>query len=42
MLTMDESGEKIRSLTEFLDSKGTENVFGLMKRAMENLEKLKA
>lgn len=42
MLTMDESGEKISSLTEFLDSKGTEGVFGLMKRAMENLEKLKA
>ena len=42
MLTMDESGERISSLTEFLDSKGTEKVWGLMKRAMENLEKLRA
>jgi len=34
---MDESGEKTESVVEFLDSKETERLRGLMRRARENL-----
>jgi len=38
-LTMDESGRKIVKIVEFLDSKGTDKLRGLMARARVNLEK---
>ena len=39
ILTMDESGEKIERVIEFLDSKGTDVLRGLMKKAKENKAK---
>ena len=42
MLTMTEAGDKVRKVSEFLDSKATERVFGLMKRARANKEKADA
>lgn len=39
ILTMDESGEKIVKVFEFLDSKGTEELRGLIARAKKNKEK---
>ncbi|KAK4980946.1 hypothetical protein LTR28_011345 [Elasticomyces elasticus] len=39
ILTMAESGEKIKKVVEFLDSKGTERFLGLIKRARANKEK---
>jgi len=38
MLSMDESGEKIERVVEFLDSKAAERVRELVKRALGNLE----
>ncbi|EXJ81917.1 hypothetical protein A1O1_07984 [Capronia coronata CBS 617.96] len=40
MLTMDETGRRITRIVEFLDSKATERLRGLMARARDNLEKL--
>ena len=36
ILNMDPSGRKIRRIVEFLDSKGTERMYGLLARAKEN------
>jgi hypothetical protein len=41
ILDMDESGEKITKVFEFLDSKGTDALRQLMKRARANEAKLK-
>lgn len=42
MLTMDETGEKIIRINEFIDSKGTDlKLWPLAVRAMGNLQKLK-
>ncbi|KAL6251797.1 hypothetical protein RBB50_002007 [Rhinocladiella similis] len=40
-LDMDETGQKITKVFEFLDSKGTDALRGLMKRARENEVKVK-
>ena len=40
--TMNEAGDKIRKVVEFVDSMGTERLSGLMKRARANGEKRKA
>lgn len=41
MLTMDEKGEKITKIVEFVDSKGTDNkITPLMMRALGNLQNL--
>lgn len=41
MLTMDEKGEKITKIVEFVDSKGTDHkLWPLAERAMENLQNL--
>lgn len=40
-LVMDETGQKITKVFEFLDSKGTEVLRGLMKRARANEAKAK-
>ena len=42
MLTMDESGDKIKKVVEFLDSKGTERLLGLVKRARSSMQKARA
>ena len=42
MLTMNESGDKVRKVVEFLDSKGTERLFGLVKRARSNMQNARA
>lgn len=43
LLSMDESGEKITRIVEFLDSKATvEKLSGLMERAGKNLERRRA
>lgn len=42
MLTMNESGDKIKKVVEFVDSKGTERLLGLMKRARSNMQKARA
>lgn len=43
MLTMDESGEKITKIVEFVDSKATDNkIWPLAQRAIANLQKLQA
>lgn len=39
IFTMDESQEKIIRVLEFVDSKGTDRLRGLMARARANLEK---
>lgn len=39
ILTMNESGEGIEKVFEFLDSKGTDRLRDLMKRGRDNLEK---
>lgn len=39
ILTMNESGDKIQKVVEFVDSKGTERLMGLMTRARANKEK---
>ncbi|KAK2595856.1 hypothetical protein N8I77_013648 [Diaporthe amygdali] len=42
MLTMDETGEKITKIVEFVDSKGTDNkIWPLAQRALGNLQKPK-
>lgn len=42
MLTMDEKGEKIVKIHEFVDSKGTDTkMWPLAQRALGNLQKLK-
>jgi hypothetical protein len=38
ILTMDQSGEKIEHVLEFVDSKGTERLRGLMARAWKKEE----
>ncbi|KAE8450082.1 hypothetical protein EG329_006863 [Mollisiaceae sp. DMI_Dod_QoI] len=38
MLTLDESGERIEKVVEFLDSKAAERARGLVRRALGNLE----
>lgn len=41
MLTMDEEGEKITKIVEFVDSKGTDNtLLPLAQRAMVNFQRL--
>jgi hypothetical protein len=41
MLTMDEKGEKITKILEFVDSKGTDNkIWPLAQRAIENFQRL--
>ena len=40
ILNMDPSGRKIRRIIEFLDSKGTERLQGLVARAKENRQRL--
>ncbi|KAK7420925.1 hypothetical protein QQX98_002489 [Neonectria punicea] len=40
VLTMDESGEKIKHVLEFLDSKATEKIGGVMARAFKKNEEL--
>ncbi len=42
MLTMTEAGDKVKKVVEFLDSKGTERLLGLVKRARANKEKADA
>lgn len=37
LINFEEGGEKINRIVEFLDSKATESLHGLMKRAMQNL-----
>ena len=39
ILSMNESGDKINEIVEFLDSKGTERALALVKRARGNKEK---
>ena len=39
IITTDESGEKIKKIQEFLDSRGSMRLLGLIKRARENREK---
>jgi ketosteroid isomerase-like protein len=38
MFTMDEGGERITRLVEFLDSKGTDRMMGLVARARRNMK----
>lgn len=40
ILSMDESQEKIKRVVEFLDSKATERLRGLIKRAKDNKQKV--
>ena len=40
ILTMDPSGRRIQRIVEFLDSKGTERLLGLVARAKENRQRL--
>jgi len=42
MLTMTEAGDKVNKVVEFVDSKGTQTVLGLIKRARANKEKADA
>lgn len=43
MLTMDETGERIINVNEFIDSKGTDHkLWPLAVRALGNLQKLKS
>ena len=39
ILTMTEGGDKVKRVVEFVDSKGTERLLGLIKRARANKEK---
>jgi hypothetical protein len=39
IITTDETGEKIKKIQEFLDSRGSMRLLGLIKRARENREK---
>ena len=40
VLTMDQSGEKVEKVLEFLDSKSTEKLMGLMARAFKKKEEV--
>ena len=40
IISMDPSGRRIRRIVEFLDSKGTERMWGLIARAKENRRRL--
>ncbi len=40
ILAMDPSGRRIQRIVEFLDSKGTERILGLVARAKENRQRL--
>ena len=42
ILTMNENGDRLERIVEFLDSKGTERLWELMKRARGNKEKREA
>ena len=42
VLTMTEAGDKVEKVVEFVDSKGTERLLGLIKRARANKEKVDA
>jgi len=42
VLTMTEAGDKVKKVVEFVDSKGTERLLGLIKRARANKEKADA
>lgn len=42
VLSMNEARDKVRKVVEFVDSKGTERLLGLVKRARTNKEKAEA
>lgn len=42
ILAMDQSGKRIQRIVEFLDSKGTERMWGLVARAKENRRRLES